>query len=154
MYTNPSHFGGKNDYRKDIESTFFYLKLIFVLFLVCLTAFFLLPKILPRLAGFVPVIGKGIQILGRYPLEQRKSLYVIQVGSEYHLLGVSEQNVNHLLKIPEDSVKSLLESKKGLGRGKPFLGKGRRSFSDVIQGLRNPSSRDSMDSNDFPESKE
>ena len=88
------------------------LKMLIVLVLVCLIAIFTLRFFLPKLSGFRTEEGDFIQILRRIPLEPRKSIFLIRVGERYHLLGVADQNVNHLMEVPLEEIKDLLSDLK------------------------------------------
>jgi flagellar biosynthetic protein FliO len=74
-------------------------KLIFVLLGILVLAYFVLRFALPRMLG-VDNTGSGpISLVARYSLEPRKSLYVVQVGKEFFLVGTSETNIQFLTSL-------------------------------------------------------
>jgi len=93
-----------------VESlTWVMIKMLFILLMVCLFAFFLLRWLLPRLGS--PLLGKGsmIQVIHRYTLEPKKSLYIIRVDESFHLIGASDQSINYLTALPEESMEKMLK---------------------------------------------
>ena len=107
--------------------TWLLVKMLASLVVVCALAFFLLKKLLPRISGTRRGADALVHILERYPLEPRKSLYVIQIGDDYHLIGASEQNVSYLCPLSAKDVQSW--------RDRPMPKTG-RSFQDVLQSLK------------------
>lgn len=104
------------------------LKMLIILALVCVFAVLVLRWFLPRLSGFQTKKGDFLQIIRRFPLEQRKSLYLIRVGKEYHLIGVSEQNINYLVGVSEDQVKNIENEINFISK------KQKSSFLELLQG--------------------
>ena len=103
------------------------VKMLIVLVLVCLIAALVLRWFLPQLSGFKTSESDFVQVLKRIPLEPRKSIYLIRLGEEVHLLGVSDQNVNYLMPVPKEDVSDLLsEIRESASSGKV-------SFLKVLQ---------------------
>ncbi len=69
-----------------------YAKILLVLGAMVAAAWAFLRYAGPRLSGFRQT-GGPIRVLARYPLEPRKTLYVVRVGEETLLLGTSENSV-------------------------------------------------------------
>jgi len=103
------------------------IKMLIVLGLVCLVAILSLRFFLPKLGGFRTQEGDFIQILKRIPFEPRKSLYLVRVGEKYHLLGVSDQNINYLIAISKEEIGDLLSNLKD------EFSKNKGSFLKVLQ---------------------
>lgn len=107
------------------------IKMLFVLGFVCALAFLLLRFLLPRYGQF----GKGssllVSVIGRYPLEPRKTLYVIRVSGNYHLIGASEQGISYLVPVPKEEVTAWMEESSLAGGARPV-----KSFQELLQNLR------------------
>jgi len=104
------------------------LKMLVVLVIVCAFAVLVLRWFLPRLSGFKSGPGDIIQVIRRFPLEQRKTLYIVRVGKEHHLLGVSDQNINYLTSISEDQLGDIESDVQSMPK------KQRTSFLELLQG--------------------
>ena len=74
-----------------------YLKLLLVLAGILILAFVAIKYFIPRMIGLNPSMSGPIQVLARYPLEPKRTLYAIKVGSDILLIGSSENGL-HLLK--------------------------------------------------------
>lgn len=98
-----------------------YLEVLFVLAGVLLVAYAALRFGLPRFFGMnVPKNGP-IQTVARYPLEPRKTLYLVNVGSQMFLVGTSENQVHYLTPItPENAAEILAAQTRERARGKDF----------------------------------
>ena len=98
--------------------------------LISLGAVCLLAWVLLRWASRLRIHGRGgtLQVLERVPLDARRSLVLVRVGESVLLLGLGEGAAPRLLiELSPD----VLE---GLGEGAESAG--RRSFADVLAGLR------------------
>ncbi|MBI2337204.1 MAG: flagellar biosynthetic protein FliO [Deltaproteobacteria bacterium] len=84
-----------------IDFTGSFLKMIFILGLVVMLALIVLKYVFPKLAIHKGFGNSGIQIVGRVPLDAKKSLYVIEVEDKKLLLGASEQQVNLICELPK-----------------------------------------------------
>lgn len=84
-----------------VDFTWMFVKVILVLAFVCLIAFAVIKYVLPK-ASFVRQ-GKGsqVELIERFALEPRKSLYIVKVGSRFLLLGSSENSLNPLMELSE-----------------------------------------------------
>lgn len=101
--------------------TWLLVKMIFSLLLVCALAVVILRVILPRLMGMPMRSGGLVRVVYRTSLEPKKSLYVVQIAGGYHLLGVSDGSVTHLMDLPADKVDAALDDmKKPIAGIKPF----------------------------------
>lgn len=79
-----------------------YLKLLLVLGLMVAAAWAFLRFFGPRVSGMGSVSGP-IRVLARYPLEPRKTLYVVRVGEETVLVGTSDNSIELLKTLPAGS---------------------------------------------------
>jgi flagellar protein FliO/FliZ len=117
----------------DISFTMLFLQMILVLAIVLVLIWVVLRKILPL---FVPNVGHSSQtvhILERLPIDQKKSLLVVQVDERVFLLGSAEGQINVLMELDAEKiaanrkpaqVSGLLDSfaKKMLFKTKPRTG--------------------------------
>lgn len=80
-----------------------YLRLLFVLAVILGLAWWTLRFGIPKLTGIPQQASGGISVLARYPLEPRKTLYVVKAGQEVVLVGSSEAGLQLLSALkPED----------------------------------------------------
>lgn len=73
---------------------------------VCLLAYLLLGKVLPRVLR-IPAQAASLNILNvvdRLPLDQRRSLMVVQMGDQHFLLSSTEHGVNLLSRLDSSHV--------------------------------------------------
>jgi flagellar biogenesis protein FliO len=102
-----------------------YAEVLLVLAGILVLAYVALRAGLPRFLGMRTPTGGPIEILTRYPLGPKHTLYLIKAGSETFLIGTSESEVQYLTSIsPENSTEILKERSEDLQR-KKF----RQSFS-------------------------
>lgn len=73
-------------------------KTIGALGLVIFLAYAVLKFLLPKLYQLSPRSGGSIQVIERFGLEPRKTLYLVKVGDSKLLLGVSENSITTLSK--------------------------------------------------------
>ncbi len=50
--------------------------------------------------------GENFNIISRFPLGERKYLYLVKIGKELILLGVTPQNISFIKEIEEDTLES------------------------------------------------
>jgi flagellar biosynthetic protein FliO len=84
------------------------LRLVLVLVGILILAFFVLRFAIPRFFGVDNFRTGPIKVVARYSLEPRKSLYIVQVGTEFFLVGTSETNVQFLTSLDAGKVESAL----------------------------------------------
>ena len=73
-----------------------YAKTLHVLGAILILAFVVVRFWIPRLAGFRTLSSEHIEVLARYSLEPRKTLYVVRAGKAMILLASSEQGVQFM----------------------------------------------------------
>ncbi len=86
------------------------VRVLFILAAVLLLAYVAVRYWLPRLTGFKNLEASPIQILARTPLEPKKNLYLLKIGSEVLLVGTSEEHLHFLKSLDPETVGRLLES--------------------------------------------
>lgn len=98
-----------------------YIEVMLVLGSVLALAYVTLRFVLPRFFGLRPYGAGPIQTVARYPLEPRKTLYLVKVGSEVFLISTSEGQVGYLTAIAPENAAELLESNRRTeSQGKDF----------------------------------
>lgn len=70
---------------------------------VLVLAYVMLRVGLPRVFGMRAAQGGPIQVVARYPLEPKKTLYLVKTGTQVFLIGTSESQVQFLTAVPPDS---------------------------------------------------
>ena len=98
------------------------VRVLFILCAVLLLAYVAVRHWLPRLAGLRNLQSSPIQILARTPLEPKKNLYLLKVGSEVLLVGTSEDHLHFLKALDQETVGPLLESLPSIPEAKKFRG--------------------------------
>lgn len=73
---------------------FDYAKTLLVLGGICLLALVAVKVLLPRLTGAATSTSSHIQVFARYPLEPRKTLYLVRTGKAVVLLASSAEGVH------------------------------------------------------------
>lgn len=78
-----------------VDFTWLFIKMLGVLVVVCVTAIIFLKYVLPRL-GITRggQRGRFFKVHGRYQLEPRKALYVVEVGGRYLVIGCADHGIN------------------------------------------------------------
>ena len=113
---------------KPVEFTFAHLLngLILTAF-VCLLAYLLLGKLLPKFLQMNPALRRSmtatmpqglVEVIDRLPLDARRSVYVIKVKNECFLVGTTEQSMTMLSKLDlseSEANQDDSESKNGSG---------------------------------------
>jgi flagellar biogenesis protein FliO len=73
-----------------------YARTLLVLGGICVLAIVVVKVVLPRLTGSAASSSNHIQVFARYPLEPRKTLYLVRAGKAVVLLASSAESV-HLM---------------------------------------------------------
>jgi flagellar protein FliO/FliZ len=89
---------------EEIDFSMLLLRTFFFLGLVCLLIYFLLRKVLPRVAQLPGVRNRTLKIIERLPLDQKKSLVVVEIQDKAFLIGCSENSVNILMELDREKL--------------------------------------------------
>jgi flagellar biogenesis protein FliO len=85
-------------------SWFDYAKTLLVLAAICLLALFAVKVGIPKLRRMAVPTSSYLQIVERYPLEPRKTLYVVKVSGKLLLLASSTEAVHFITTLdPNDN---------------------------------------------------
>ena len=98
------------------------VRVVFILCAVLLLAYVAVRHWLPRLTGLKSLESSPIQVLARTPLEPKKNLYLLKVGSEVLLVGTSEDHLHFLKALDPETVSPLIESLPSVSDSKKFRG--------------------------------
>ena len=112
-----------------------FLRVVFILAAVVLLAYGAVRHWLPRVTGLRSLESGPIQILARTPLEPKKTLYLLKVGSEILLVGTSENQLHFLKALDPETARPLLESPP------PMPGPDAKKFQGILQQLKKGSTR-------------
>lgn len=98
------------------------VKMIFTLGAVCLLAYLLLGKLLPKLLRIEPPVAQRriMQVIDRLPIDQRRSIIVMRIGDQYFLVGASEGGIHLISKLDSDEIDHTLATQQV---EKPTLGR-------------------------------
>lgn len=106
------------------------VRVLFILAAVALLAYVAVRHWLPRVMGLRNLEAGPIQILARTPLEPKKNLYLLKVGSEILLVGTSEDQLHLLKALDPANARPFLESLPTTAAPDA------RKFQDVLQELK------------------
>jgi flagellar protein FliO/FliZ len=105
------------------------LQMIFVLGAVCLLAYLLLGKVMPRLLR-MPMPGQRsrlMRVVERLPVDQRRSILLVAVGEEYFLVGASEGGLHLISRMDAERIRRD-------GAGAPAEPAGLSRFAEAVSG--------------------
>jgi flagellar protein FliO/FliZ len=89
---------------EEIDFGMLLLRTFFFLALVCLLIYFLLRKVLPRVVQMPGLRNRAVKIIERLPLDQKKSLVVVEIQDKAFLLGCSENSINILMELDREKI--------------------------------------------------
>lgn len=84
------------------------LKMCLTLGAVCILAFFILRYGLPKLTGLQPN-SELIRLVTRFPLDQQKALYIVEVAGKTLLLGVTNERIELLAQLEKEEIQQVLQ---------------------------------------------
>jgi flagellar protein FliO/FliZ len=96
------------------------LKTCFMLGLVIALLYATL-RFLPRVMG-MPVESQLMKVVGRYPLDPQKSLYIVEVAGKHLLLGVTQERIQLLSELESGKIQATIEAATLEQQAKPSLG--------------------------------
>ncbi|MCI0414278.1 flagellar biosynthetic protein FliO [bacterium] len=92
---------------EDINFAALFLRMLIFLGLTLLLIVFMLRKVLPLLIPGAQKYGsRTIRVLERVPIDQRKSLLVVEVQEKVYLLGSAEGQINVLMELDRAKILS------------------------------------------------
>ena len=103
--TTPSPADQLGSYSDDIFNA---IKFLFALAGVLLLAVVAVKYWIPKFAGVQTNNAGPIKVVARFGLEPRKTLYIIQTGNDYYLIGTSESDMYYLTALDPASVEPFL----------------------------------------------
>lgn len=99
------------------------LRMLIFLALVIALIYFVLRKVLPSLMRMTAFKNQTIRILERVPLDQRRSMLVIEVQEKVYLVGSAEGQINILMELDREK----LPAKPAFGQKSP------RGFEEILK---------------------
>jgi flagellar protein FliO/FliZ len=87
-----------------------YIEVLLALGAVLVLAYIVLRIGLPRIFGMRAQNPGPIHVAARFPLEPKKTLYLVKVGVQLFLIGTSETQVQYLAAVSSDNAEEMLES--------------------------------------------
>lgn len=119
-----------------------FVQTIFALGVVCLLAYVILKMILPRLS----IVGTGrtmVRVVDRTPVDQRRSLLVVEVTGRWLLVGVSEGGLQLISELEPEKAEQEAEalqaarSTRTLATLNQTAATARTTFADVFARMTN-----------------
>lgn len=101
-----------------------FVEMLVVLGAVCLLAYLLLGKVLPRVLR-VPTptaSGRLLTVLDRLPIDPRRSILVVKMGDEHFLVGSAEQGLTLLARLDPGEVRDAMAAARLDARPSPWAG--------------------------------
>ena len=91
-----------------VDFTWLFIKMLLFLVIVCVLAILFLKYVVPR-TGLIRAGQKGryFTVLGRYQLEPRKALFVVEVGGRYLVIGSADHGINLVAELTEEEAKGV-----------------------------------------------
>ncbi len=87
-----------------------YIEVLLALGGVLVLAYVTLRVGLPRMFGMHISASGPIRVVARYPLEPKKTLYLVKTGTQVFLIGTSESQVQYLTAVAPENAVEMLES--------------------------------------------
>lgn len=86
-----------------VDFTWLFIKMLLVLVIVSIVAILILKYAVPHF-GFLKPFQKGqyFTVLGRYTLEPKRSLYLVNIGKRYLVIGVADSGINLITEITKE----------------------------------------------------
>jgi len=84
-----------------------YAKTLLVLVGICLIALVAVKMLVPRLRGLATPASNSINVFARYPLEPRKTLYLVKAGKDVVLLATSGETVHFMTTLDPDGFEEI-----------------------------------------------
>ena len=108
-----------------------YVKLLLVLAGILILAYVTIRFWIPKMMGIKTLHSGPIEVSARFPLEPKKNLYIVKIGSEPFLIGTSEERIHFLTALEAEKLEPFLqhaelESEQG------------RDFGRLLRRLRRP----------------
>ena len=86
-----------------VDFTWLFVKMLMILVVVVVIVIIMLRYGFPRLGFFKPFQkGRYFTVLGRYVLEPRKSLYLVNIGKRYLVIGTADHGINLITEVTKE----------------------------------------------------
>ena len=91
-----------------MDFTWLFIKMLLVLGIVVILAILFLKYIMPR-TGLMNALQKGryFTVMGRYQLEPRKALFLVEVGGRYLVIGSADHGISLLAELTKDETEGV-----------------------------------------------
>jgi len=86
-----------------VDFTLLFIKMLLVLAIVSIVALLILKYAIPHF-GKTFHKGQYFTVLGRYVLEPKKSLYLVNIGKRYLVIGAADSGINLIAEISKEEV--------------------------------------------------
>lgn len=101
---------GSSDRPRERTFTEAFIQMVLYLGAICLLAYLVLGKLLPRMLKIEPPSAqqRALHVVDRLQLDQRRSILVLKLADLYFLIGVSDHGVALLSRLESEDVKEAL----------------------------------------------
>lgn len=107
---------------EDLNFGMMFLRMVLFLGLILILIYVVLKKVLPLLIRSQGLRSRTVKILERVPLDQRRSLLVVEVQEKVYLIGSAEGQINVLMELDRDKLASQVTT-----------GQKASSFEDILK---------------------
>lgn len=107
---------------QDLNFGLLALRMFFFLGIVLILIYFVLRKVVPFLMRAPVFRNRTIRIVERVPVDQKRSLLVVEIQEKFYLLGSAEGQINVLMELDPEKMNV-----------QPVPGNKSKSFDDVIK---------------------
>lgn len=103
----------QTDMPQELDFGMMIVRMLIFLGLVLILIYFVLRKGLPLLVNPSVYGSRAVKILERIPVDQKRSLLVVEVQDKVYLLGSAEGQVNVLMELDAEKIRTQQASAKG-----------------------------------------
>ncbi len=100
-----------NFQNSSFDFTWLFVKVIFVMVLVCAAAFGVIKYVIPHSHLIRKNKNSKIEILDRLSLEPKKNLYVLKVAQKILLVGITDHSMQTLVEFDQKDFKDETQNK-------------------------------------------
>jgi flagellar protein FliO/FliZ len=100
---------------EDLDFGMMIFRMLIFLGIVLILIYFVLKKGLPLLVQSPALKSRAVRILERVPVDQKRSLLVVEVQERVYLLGSAEGQINVLIELDRDKMEFQKSPQKNFG---------------------------------------
>lgn len=101
------------DMPQELDFGMMVVRMLIFLGIVLILIYFVLKKGLPLLVNPAVYGSRAVKVLERIPVDQKRSLLVVEVQDKVYLMGSAEGQVNVLMELDAEKIKTQQAAAKG-----------------------------------------